>query len=538
MRIAGEGKTKSERVSQLLGILAMIAVLLFALLLAGTSLFASARINPVDYSLLKIELLQENPWINALVAVVGVGAMILIGKLPVTKRTNLVLGLVVLALLGLFGVAWIHSVKAMAESDGDALILIAEKILAGNYTDLVTPGVFDHVYLAQSPYQFGLLAYLQVFVALFGATDALTILRLVNVGLLISSYGALLLTTQRLFRDDRVTFVTILLLCVCIQPVLNCTLVYGIVPAFAFGVWALYFTVRYLQDEKKRNMIPVTLLLAAAVFVRTTSWLLVIAICIVLVLHALRRWKISPILILIALVLFVSPWTKIAQSAYEQKIGADFGPGYPKTFWIAMCLQEGWKGPGWHVKEYQTTMRDTYGDDAAGVGEQAKEDIAIKFKEFAAEPEKALDYYYKKLVTMWNEPTFTSIWISKSVTTYAEPTALAKFVYSDSFDEAFRLVMKKAIVVVYTGFALSAVFLLRKRDEVRLLLPVSILGGLLFHLIVEAKSQYVLEYLPLLLPLAAYGAISLGDKAPFARKKTPEAGTPPEGEAPGPDAPA
>jgi hypothetical protein len=32
----------------------------------------------------------------------------------------------------------------------------------------------------------------------------------------------------------------------------------------------------------------------------------------------------------------------------------------------------------------------------------------------------------------------------------------------------------------------------------------------LFHLIFEAKSQYVLEYLPLMLPLVAYGALSLG----------------------------
>ena len=150
------------------------------------------------------------------------------------------------------------------------------------------------------------------------------------------------------------------------------------------------------------------------------------------------------------------------------------------------------------------------GGDAAGVGEQAKRDIAIKLKEFAVEPSKALTYYEQKLVSMWNEPTFTSIWITKSIGTYTEPTSLAKFVYSDAFDEGYRFTMKKAIVVVYAGFALSAVFLLKKRDETLLLLPVIIVGGILFHLIVEAKSQYVLEYLQLMLPLAAYGALSFG----------------------------
>ena len=501
---------QNERAANILGVLAMIAVLLFALALAGTSLFASARINPEQYVLLKIDLLPENPWINALFAAAGIAIIILLGKIPVSKRFNTIFGILVLGMLALIGLVWVRSVKAYAESDGDALILIAQKILAGNYADLQTPDVFDHVYLAQSPYQFGLLAYLQLFVALFGEINSFTILRLVNVALLISSYGALLLTTQRLFHDDRVTFVTILLLCVCIQPVLNCTLIYGIIPAFAFCVWAVYFTVRYLQSGKKRNMIPAVLLLAAALYVRTTSWLVIIAIGIVLFLHALRRWKLSPILIVIAMFVLVSPWTTLTQRAYEKQIGAEFGPGYPKTFWIAMCLQEGWKGPGWHVKEYQTMMRETYGDDAAGVGEQAKRDIAIKLKEFAAEPSKALTYYEQKLVSMWNEPTFTSIWITKSIGTYTEPSNLTKFVYSDSFDTAYRFAMKKAIVVVYAGFALSAVFLLKKRNETLLLLPVIIVGGILFHLIVEAKSQYVLEYLPLMLPLAAYGALSFG----------------------------
>ena len=73
-----QSDSKSTRVARVLGILAMIAVLLFALTLALTSLFASARINPVDYSLLKIQLLRENPLVNVLIAGVGVGLLVLL----------------------------------------------------------------------------------------------------------------------------------------------------------------------------------------------------------------------------------------------------------------------------------------------------------------------------------------------------------------------------------------------------------------------------------------------------------------------------
>ncbi len=66
------------------------------------------------------------------------------------------------------------------------------------------------------------------------------------------------------------------------------------------------------------------------------------------------------------------------------------------------------------------------------------------------------------------------------------------------------------IKLLYFGFALGAAGLLRKRTEEQILLPLIILGGVLFHLIFEAKSQYVLEYLPLFAPIAAYGVFQTG----------------------------
>ena len=52
--------------------------------------------------------------------------------------------------------------------------------------------------------------------------------------------------------------------------------------------------------------------------------------------------------------------------------------------------------------------------------------------------------------------------------------------------------------------------LLRKRSAEQLILPVAIVGGVLFHLLFEANSKYALSYLPLLLPYAAYGILDFG----------------------------
>ena len=500
----------NERAANILGILAMIAVLLVALALLGTSLFASARINPEQYVLLKIDLLQENPWINALFAAAGIAIIILLGKIPVSKRFNTIFGILVLGMLALIGLVWVRSVKAFAESDGDVLIRIAERIIANDYTSVAKSGEYLHYYMVRFPYQCGLLSCLEVLVRLFGSTNALLLARVCNVGLLVSSYAALLMTTQRLFQDDRVTFVTILLLCVNPQPILSCTFVYGLIPALALDLWAVYFVVRAVQTNRWRNMVPTILLLAAATYLRSNTWIVIVAVAVILSLSALRGKKLAPLLLAVVLIAACLPLPGMAQTFYEERLDTSFGKGYPKSYWMAMSLQKGWKATGWHVQEYQQSMEQQYGEDVDAIDMRARQDIQASVSALFRDSKALSNYLFEKLVSQWDEPTFMSIWITKSVYTYAEPTALARFVYSDAFDGVYRLAMKQSLMTLYAGFALAAVFLLRRRDELCLLLPLILVGGILFHLLFEAKSQYVLEYLPFFTPLAAYGALSFG----------------------------
>ena len=47
--------------------------------------------------------------------------------------------------------------------------------------------------------------------------------------------------------------------------------------------------------------------------------------------------------------------------------------------------------------------------------------------------------------------------------------------------------------------------LMKKRDILSCILPLIILGGLMYHLLFEAKSQYALPYFIMMLPVAACG---------------------------------
>lgn len=506
------GEPFAARLTRILECIALAVALLFALALAGTSLFASARISPEQYGILQIDLFGENALANAAVVVIGILVLALIGKITVTKRFNVIFGTAALTMLAMFGVVWVLSVKAHAESDGDVLIQIAERIIAGDYAPVANSGEYLHYYLVRFPYQCGLLAFLEASIRIFGATGTLSAVRLANVALLISSYAALLLIADRLFHDQRITFMTLLLLCFSVQPLISTTFVYGLIPAFALCVWGVYFTIRYVQNGKIRNMIPAAFLFALAALLRSNTWIVIAAVGIVLALVALRRKKFMPLLLFALIAALALPLPKLAQTSYEKRLDTSFGTGYPKSYWMAMSLQKGWKATGWHVQDYQLAMQDEYGEDTSAIDARAKEDIRQGVAELLTSPSKLGNYLFEKLVSQWDEPTFMSVWITKAVPVYTDPKPLAQFVYGDSFDDAYRLVMKKTILVLYASYALGVGFLLQRGESERLLLPLIVLGGILFHLLFEAKSQYVLEYLPLFCPIAAYGIRSIFNK--------------------------
>ena len=66
---------------------------------------------------------------------------------------------------------------------------------------------------------------------------------------------------------------------------------------------------------------------------------------------------------------------------------------------------------------------------------------------------------------------------------------------------------------------------MNKKDITAALFPLVVLGGLLYHLLFEAKSQYAVGYVLLMIPIAAYGIMHLSDfAAERSRRKDPAYG--------------
>lgn len=94
------------------------------------------------------------------------------------------------------------------------------------------------------------------------------------------------------------------------------------------------------------------------------------------------------------------------------------------------------------------------------------------------------------------------------------PTALSRAFYKGDSAEGLLRYMDAYTTLLYASFAggLICIFVgfIRRRegeaatDLPQALLPLIVLGGFLYHMLFEAKSQYLLTYLPLMAPTAAF----------------------------------
>ena len=137
-------------------------------------------------------------------------------------------------------------------------------------------------------------------------------------------------------------------------------------------------------------------------------------------------------------------------------------------------------------------------------GEKAKATILERLGYFAENPGEAASFFSEKLRSQWNEPSYDSIWLNQVFISYSEKGGL----YNLLCDKGDRLTvgfMNQHQQLVFLGVLMGIIALIKKRDVLSCILPLIILGGLMYHLLFEAKSQYALPYFILMMPVAALG---------------------------------
>ncbi|HBE15477.1 MAG TPA: hypothetical protein DCY72_04445, partial [Ruminococcaceae bacterium] len=332
-----------------------------------------------------------------------------------------------------------------------------------------------------------------------------------NVIALDCIYVGLVMITKKLFDRRSVTNITAIALTICFQPMFMTTFTYGLLLGLSFSVWSVYFVIRYMQENKIKFAVFAVLLMAVSVLLKYNNMIVMAAVCIALLLHVIGKKRFMALAVIAAMIICSVGLQKLVILSYSARSGVELNTQVSQKMYAYMGMSESGMAPGWYNGKAMETLRDANMDvdkanEVASQGIKQRMDTLTKNNQF-------FEFYKQKLLSQYNEPSFESIWISQvRKHNYPEGEELPKLVtsvYSGGLSKVFDNWFNYYVMMTYIAFTAGMVWLIfrKKLTTESLILPVAILGGALYHLIFEGKSQYILPYFILLIPFAAYGFV-------------------------------
>lgn len=376
----------------------------------------------------------------------------------------------------------------------------------GDYSELMPGG-----YFYSAPHQLGLLAYeslLNTFSHDIGFLFLINLFELIGIQYLQWQLCAMM------FPNRKSVEVLCILTSTAFLPLLFYTLwLYGEIPGLFFLLLCVWLSFRAMREQKPLLWLPSLLCGAISYLLRNNNLIPLIALSTVILLEALREKKLLRLCVIPALFALCFGMGEGLKAHYTDLSNSEISGGIPITLYAAMGLQDRTAdgiNPGWY-SQYNWAVFKESGYDAAISSDTALEAIRERLAEFRANPGQAFDFFRRKLITTWCEPTYQSLWYSPLHIFSGElESPLLQSLRGEGKGIAYRAVMLfcHGLNIMIFAFAFCGLFC-RDRDNLSLFPLLLFCGLFCFHLVWETKSRYVLAAPYLLIPLACAGFDSL-----------------------------
>lgn len=495
-----------------------------AMLMLGVLVVMSATGTCVVYGEKEhVQYLNDFPMKHILCGAAVLGAAFLFARCrkkqnAVTKKKHKMTApeLITILAAAAAGVLWLIFVPSSSTADSRRCMEAAEMFLNGDYAPW-EPVPFQYSgtisgYASTYPSQNGLILYMIGLIRIFGKANARIAFRVINIGALLAGTWCL---TKFLGRKCG-TWVILLLY---LPFSLYITFVYGTMPGFALSMGSLLAAKQFLRDRKFRYALLCAVLIACAVEMKSNYLIVLIALIIYLLGEALLCRKPAPVLA--ALLAVASVWAAgTGVTAYfEKTTGYSCDKGIPMIAWVEMGLQEGTRADGWYNR-YNIDVYKMNEGDPQQTAEQVKQDLQQTLTSFREDPAYAAEFMCQKTRSQWTEPTFQSLWIQRDAAKkkYRTDFSQSLICQGGRLNDLFVNVTDLLQSLVYEGALLYFILDFRGRYSLQRVrrrrtgflwesrIPAVIfIGGFLFHLVWEAKSQYTVVYFLLLIPYAVAG---------------------------------
>ncbi len=404
---------------------------------------------------------------------------------------------------------WACVSRSIPTADQKSVLDCAQGLMNGDYSCMEYDG-----YLQYNRHQVGIVWFYELFSRIFtGGQVKYQAVYALNTVMITGIFWGLYLVTEELTKKKETVIMELLLSMGMFPLMLYSTFAYGLVPGLFFAVFGIYFLLKLVKTGKWYDGVLMSVFFALAALMKSNYYIFLIGAVIVLAVKAFSGRKYRKILIFAVLAIGLTFFFQgAAKREYINRTGKEFGDTIPNSTYLAMGMQEGAMAPGWFNGYNHVTYR-LNGYDAEVTDRIAKEYIGDRLAEFAANPKECLEFYYKKIVSQWNEVTYECFWISNNGNTLPGRTKVVEDLYTGKLHTAAEAVMNLYQLLLFAGTLICCLMLTRKKNIEETILILCILGGFLFHILWEGKSQYLISYIPLMLPCAAIGWSGVGGKS-------------------------
>lgn len=370
-----------------------------------------------------------------------------------------------------------------------------------DYSDFEVGG-----YLHVFPFQMGIVIYFQILSRLFGNQNYIAF-QIVNAVWIVVTYYFFMKIADVLWSKEHRCKSATAVLCLIFAPFLMyTTFLYGTVAGMAFAMVSFYMALLYVSEPKIRYLLICAVSMGLATVLKSNYAIYMIAEIIFIALKIMAekgtdRKKIYGRFLLIGAILICFFIGRIGVNASIRNInhGEDV-KGIPMMAWVVMGLQDGKGAPGWY-NAYNNTVYTGNDYDYDKTQKAVMNDLKQRIKGMSHRPMESISFFVKKVSSQWNNPTFQSLWILEG---------------RSERESSIRILQEKGRSVyifwvnllhtwILTGTFLYTVLRLKKSSMEEIILPITFIGGFVFHLFWEAEGLYAILYFPLLLPLSVCG---------------------------------
>lgn len=415
---------------------------------------------------------------------------------------------ILLLVIGIIGTTWVLLTQPHAGADQYYVLKAAHDLKTGDYSYFMKGG-----YISKYTNQIGLLFIEYILGFIVGDYNYL-FWQLLNVVMVVFTFK-LFSDILSIWKLPRLASLLCILMGILFFPwTLYSVFIYGTIAGLFFSLIAFKYTILYIQDCKKNDSIHVSYIIISSlgmmlsVMVKSNYLIFMIALIIYTIAHAISLKNIKVILVTLAVIAGFCIQAVFPKMVIEKISGYSLNNGASSWTWIDMGLNTingNIYADGWYnyriASLYEANDCDPEAESLA-----AKAEIAQHLDNYKNNPSAFTLFLSRKIASQWNNPGFQCFWITSVRSSSIKQSSIITNTLSENGQTVplnYLNILQSVILLGSLLYAIDALF--HNTFNASTILPLTFIGGFIFHIFWEGKCQYTLPYFILLIPLCIMG---------------------------------